>query len=115
MGARRDGIWRETGILDKFPAAGPKVVWRVPVGGGYSGPAVSDGRVFLTDFVTEKGGAPAGDPMKRPAIRGKERVLCFSQSDGKLLWSHEYDCPYSISYPAGPRCTPTVDGDRVYA
>jgi outer membrane protein assembly factor BamB len=115
MGPHRDDVWRETGILDKFPAAGPKVVWRMPVGGGYAGPAVAGGRVFVTDFVPANSAAvPANDPMKRPEIAGQERVLCFNEADGKLLWTHKYDCPYRISYPAGPRCTPTVDGDRVY-
>src|ERR1700751_1359447 len=46
LGPKRDGVWRETGILDKFPIEGPKVRWRHAVGGGYSGPAVADGRVF---------------------------------------------------------------------
>src|SRR5439155_305357 len=34
MGPQRDGVWRETGILEKFPEGGPKVLWRVPVRGG---------------------------------------------------------------------------------
>ncbi len=115
MGPNRDDVWRETGILDKFPVAGPKVVWRMPVGGGYAGPAVAGGRVFVSDFVPDNSAAvPPNDPMKRPEIAGKERTLCFNAADGKLLWTHAYDCPYRISYPAGPRCTPTVDGERVY-
>jgi hypothetical protein len=44
-GPRRDGIWREAGILERFPTEGPKLLWRAAIGGGYSGPAVSDGRV----------------------------------------------------------------------
>ena len=43
----RDGVWREKGILDKFPSGGPKVKWRAEVGAGYSGPAVAGGKVFL--------------------------------------------------------------------
>ena len=38
MGPKRDNVWRETGIVEKFPAGGPKVVWRARVAGGYSGP-----------------------------------------------------------------------------
>jgi outer membrane protein assembly factor BamB len=115
MGPGRDEVWRETGILDKFPEGGPKVKWRVSVHGGYAGPAVAAGRVFVTDFVTDSGDSTrAGDPSKRSPIKGKERVLCLQSADGKLLWKHVYDCDYAISYPAGPRCTPTVDGDRVY-
>ena len=37
LGPKRDGVWRETGILDRFPAGGPKVRWRTPVGMGYAG------------------------------------------------------------------------------
>jgi outer membrane protein assembly factor BamB len=38
----------------------------------------------------------------------------LDEASGEQLWMHQYDCPYSVSYPAGPRCTPTVDGPRVY-
>src|SRR4051812_11632028 len=41
MGEKRDNTWRETGVVEKFPAGGPKVVWRTPIAGGYAGPAVS--------------------------------------------------------------------------
>lgn len=53
MGPRRDNVWREEGILETFPAGGPKVLWRAEVRGGYAGPAVAGGRVFVTDFVPE--------------------------------------------------------------
>ena len=45
---------------------------------------------------------------------GTERVLCLDEATGKEIWKHEYPVTYGISYPAGPRCTPTVDGDLVY-
>ena len=51
LGPKRDGVWRETGILAKFPPGGPKVRWRAPVSEGYSGPAVADGKVYVTDRV----------------------------------------------------------------
>jgi outer membrane protein assembly factor BamB len=41
-------------------------------------------------------------------------VLCLDASTGAELWLHAYDCPYTISYPAGPRCTPTVADGAVY-
>jgi outer membrane protein assembly factor BamB len=41
-------------------------------------------------------------------------VLCLNATDGTELWKHEYPCPYQISYPAGPRCTPTVHEGKVY-
>src|SRR6266498_3243278 len=49
LGPQRDGVWRETGIVEKFTANGLKYRWRVPIGGGYSGPAVANGRVYLMD------------------------------------------------------------------
>ncbi|MCI0703337.1 MAG: PQQ-binding-like beta-propeller repeat protein, partial [Planctomycetia bacterium] len=51
MGPKRDNIWREAGILEKFPKGGPKVLWKAPVAGGYSGPAVVGDKVFVTDRV----------------------------------------------------------------
>ena len=53
MGPKRDNIWRETGLVEKFPKGGPKVLWRTPIGGGYAGPAVAGGKVFVTDFKTD--------------------------------------------------------------
>src|SRR5260370_38478942 len=54
-------------------------------------------------------------PMyRRKGIKGNERVLCFSADDGRLLWKHEYDCPYTVSYPLGPRTTPVVKDGKVY-
>src|SRR6516165_10207252 len=55
LGPQRDGVWRETGILDKFPKGGPKVRWRVAVGLGYAGPAVADGKVYVHDRVLADG------------------------------------------------------------
>jgi outer membrane protein assembly factor BamB len=112
LGPRRDGVWREKGLLEQFPKGGPKVVWRVKVEGGYSGPAVAGDRVFVTDYVTS--GDRTGNPAQRSELKGKERVLCFRARDGKFLWKHEYPCAYKISYPAGPRCTPTVHAGKVY-
>jgi outer membrane protein assembly factor BamB len=115
LGPKRDSIWRETGILAQFPAEGPKVLWRAKIAGGYAGPAVADGRVYVHDFVTSADARKLNNPNLRPKAEGTERVLCFDAGTGKPLWKHEYACSYHISYPAGPRCTPTVQGGKVYA
>ena len=112
LGPKRDGVWREQGTIDRFPAEGPKVKWRVPVGGGYAGAAVAAGRVFVMDRQ-EKGERPK-DAFDRNARPGIERVLCLNEKDGKEIWKHEYAVPYTVSYGSGPRVTPTVDGERVY-
>jgi outer membrane protein assembly factor BamB len=113
MGPKHDGVWREQGILDRFPAKGPKVVWRKPLGVGYSGPSVVGDRAYVMDRQR-----PGDGEKKNPVYKlgpGKERVLCLSAKDGALIWKHEYDCPYvKLGYPSGPRTTPLVEGDRVY-
>lgn len=115
LGPKRDGVWRETGIIEKFPAQGPKVLWRYPIGEGYSGPAVAAGRVFITDRVLDKGTTVPTDPFaKDQLIEGRERIICLDEASGNLLWKYEYVCPYQISYAAGPRTTPAVSNDKVY-
>ncbi len=113
MGPARDAIWRERGLTTSIPAAGLPVKWRVPVAGGYAGPAVAGGRVFLTDYVARAGELVNG-PNDRTVRAGTERVLCLDAATGGLLWKHEQDCAYSLSYASGPRCTPTVADGRVY-
>jgi outer membrane protein assembly factor BamB len=49
LGPTRDGVWQETGVVQTIPDGGLPIVWRVPVKGGYSGPAVVGNRVYLTD------------------------------------------------------------------
>jgi outer membrane protein assembly factor BamB len=114
LGPQRDGVWRETGLVTKFPDGGPKVLWRLPVGTGYSGPAVADSRVYVMDRErpVDENGKPARPT--RAGIPGKERILCCNAADGKVIWKHEYDCPYKVSYPTGPRTTPLIRDGRVY-
>ncbi|MBI3879262.1 MAG: PQQ-like beta-propeller repeat protein [Verrucomicrobia bacterium] len=104
-GAGRRGEWTETGIVEKFPASGLKASWRVPIRGGFTGPAVADGKVFVTDFLRGEGQG------------GTERAVCLDEKSGKLLWTREWPADYAglaRQYAFGPRATPTVDGDRVY-
>src|SRR5690348_8510730 len=115
LGPQRDSVWRETGIIEKFPAAGPPVRWRAQIGAGYSGPIVAQGRVYLTERRLAQDASNPADPFQRGSIRGGERVLCFNEADGQLLWKQEYDCPYTVSYPAGPRVAPLVNDGKVYS
>lgn len=112
MGPERDNVWRESGIVQEFPAGGPTVEWRVPVAGGYAGPAVANGKVYVTDYDAE--GAVKQDNFQRREFTGNERVLCLDAATGNELWKHEYPVKYVISYPSGPRCTPTVHEGKVY-
>lgn len=99
-GPRRDLVWRETGLVDALPAGELPRIWSQPIGAGYAGPAVANGRVFVAD---------------RDAERGLECVRCFDAAAGTPQWTHSYEAEYgAIGYPLGPRATPTVDGERVY-
>jgi outer membrane protein assembly factor BamB len=101
-GPTRDGEWTETGLVTKFDAPRLARKWSVAVGPGYSGPTVSNGRVFITDRQSEP--------------KQVERVHCFNESDGSSVWTHTYECPYvGIGYVAGPRASVTIDQDRAYA
>jgi outer membrane protein assembly factor BamB len=114
LGPQRDGVWRETGIIEKFSTNGAKYRWRIPIGGGYTGPAVAKGRVYVMDRQLAKGTSNPSSPWGRGEIPGNERVLCLNEADGKVVWQHEYDCPYTVSYASGPRVTPTVQDGKVY-
>lgn len=114
LGPKRDGVWRDTGIIDSFPKEGAKVVWRVPIGMGYTGPSVAEGKVYVMDRVLNDGVSQPTNAFSKGKLKGKERVQCHDERTGNLIWQHEYPADYAISYSAGPRCTPTVDGDCVY-
>ena len=102
-GKGRLGIWRETGVLQAFPTDGLKVRWRTPIKAGYAGPAVVDGRVFVTDWEPTSG------------MQGTERALALSEATGDILWIQDWAADYAgIQWEIGPGATPTVDDDRVY-
>jgi len=105
-GPHRDGNWDETGILESFPSEGLKIGWRQPVGGGWSSPVVVQGRVFVFDVE-----------LSKPSAR--ERLHCFEEKTGKVLWVYAYEEKYGEwSYVpergAGPTATPIVERDRIY-
>ncbi len=105
-GPTRDGTWTETGILEKFSSEGLKIRWKHPVGGGWASPVVSQGRAFVFDV----------DLVKPVA---KERLHCFDEKTGKVLWLFSYEEPYGDwayvpERGAGPTATPIVEGDRIY-
>lgn len=114
LGPRRDGVWREDGIIDTFPPGGPPVRWRTPIGAGYAGPSVAGPRVYLTDRVMPQGASLPANPFARGELPGTERILCLDDLTGTVIWKHEYDCPYRISYASGPRASPLIAGGNVY-
>lgn len=101
-GKNRDGVWTGDGIIEKFESPERKAIWTVPVGAGYSGPTVSNGRVYLTDRIE------IPDPT--------EGVLCFDEDTGKKIWEYRYDCVYErVGYPAGPRASVVIAGNLAFS
>jgi outer membrane protein assembly factor BamB len=106
-GPTRDGVWKETGLVESFPAdriddGKLKRRWRVEIGSGYNGPTVAGGRVFVMDRQTKP--------------KQTERVLAFAADTGKPLWTVEYECPYEkVSYTAGPRAAVSIADGLAYA
>jgi len=97
-GPRRDGISEEAHLVKSFPAAGPRVLWRVPVGEGYSHLAVAGGRIYT---LFDSG--------------GDEQLASFDAKTGKKLWTLRVDGKFGNDQGNGPRSTPTVDSGIVYA
>jgi len=94
-GKGRLGVWNETGVLQKFPQEGLKILWRTPVGMGYAGPSVANGRVFVLDFKE----------LKR--LQGTERAIALDEKTGKILWMQEWPMKRSL-----PRRLPSMAGSR---
>lgn len=114
LGPRRDDVWRERGIPQRFPTNGPTVRWRGSIGGSYSGPAVAAGRVFLLDRPAASDSSATQSSNPSPKTSREERVLCLDAETGNEIWGYAYPREYAIGYPEGPRTTPTVSGGRVY-
>ena len=112
-GPLRDGVWHESGVRSDMPTGELPVRWRVPAALGYAGPAVASGKVFLFEYE-KRTGEIKNNPGSRAKLEGLERLRCLNVETGKELWRHEYERQYNVSYPSGPRCTPTVNGERVY-
>lgn len=99
LGPTGDGKSTETGLLAKWPVEGPKVLWTLAVGTGYGIGSVSEGRFYQFDKV-----------------EGKARLQVVDAATGVEKWSFSYPSSYAdlYGYDDGPRCSPVLDGDRVY-
>jgi outer membrane protein assembly factor BamB len=99
LGPQGDGKSPETTLSLAWRDSGPRVVWHMQTGEGYSAPSISRGRLFLFHRV--------GDSA---------RLTCMKSETGEKIWQFEYNTDYEDLYgfSNGPRSTPVVDGDRVY-
>jgi len=100
-GPNADGISPEKGINKDWKAKPPKELWRAPLhdgggNGGFAGPSVADGKVFIVDHQ--------GD---------QDIVLAVGLADGKELWRFPYKEAAGYNY-GFTRATPTVSGGKVY-
>jgi outer membrane protein assembly factor BamB len=101
-GINRDGVWDETGIVGKFQSPKLPAKWSAPVGSGYSGPTVSNGKVYISDLLKE--------PTQT------EGILCFDEKTGLKIWEYRYPCKYTgVGYPAGPRTSVIVHNGKAYS
>jgi alcohol dehydrogenase (cytochrome c) len=100
-GPNRDGKSADTGLLKQWPENGPPLAWRVDtLGGGYSAPSITAGRIF--------GMSNRGD---------KEVVWALSEKDGSEIWVTPLGPAFrqqASQGREGPACTPTVEGERLY-
>ena len=95
-GPNRDGIYTETGLLRKWPASGPKLLWQYEtLGEGYTSAAVTSKGVYITGMINNNGNIFALD------------------TKGKLLWNKEYGPEWTDSHN-GVRSTPLVVNDKIY-
>lgn len=99
LGPTGDGKSSETGLDPNIWAPHPKILWTMPLGVSYGGPAIADGRLFQFD-----------------RFERTERLTCFEAESAREIWRWESLSDYNdmYGYNSGPRCAPVVDQDRVY-
>jgi outer membrane protein assembly factor BamB len=98
-GPNRDGVYSERAVLSSWPANGPPLLWRQPVGGGYASFAVADGRAFTIE-----------------QRRTNEVVAAYDVQSGRELWTNSWTAFFQEPMGGdGPRATPTWQDGRVFA
>jgi outer membrane protein assembly factor BamB len=99
LGPTADSKSSEKGILTRWPAEGPPLVFQLRLGSGYCMPAIAAGRLYSFDRVDDSA-----------------RLRCFDSRSDKLHWTFQYASDFTdlYGYDNGPRSSPVVDGDRVY-
>lgn len=99
LGPHGTGVSDETGLLDVWPEAGPKVIWEKKIGKGYSSPSTMEGRLVV-----------------HHRQRDRDVIDCLNEKDGTPIWSYEYETDYAdpYGYNNGPRCSPVLTKTRCY-
>ena len=98
-GPNRDGISAEKGLLKDWPSNGPPLAWKATgAGEGYSSFSTANGRLYTLG-----------------ARGGTEYVIAYDAASGRRLWETAHGQRFSNDRGDGPRATPTVEGDKLYA
>ena len=98
-GPNRDGISKETGLLKQWPTDGPPLAWKATgAGQGYSSLAIAGGRLYTMGLRANR-----------------EHIIAFDVTTGKEVWATPHGSAFRNDRGDGPRGTPTVDGERLYA
>ena len=100
LGPRRNMVSAETGLLKSFSSGGPKLVWELAKGTGYSSPTIADGKLLYLH-----------------RLANEERVECLDPETGQSYWSFAYPTDFSdrYGYNNGPRASAAIVDGRVYA
>jgi outer membrane protein assembly factor BamB len=98
-GPRRDAVCTETGLLQEWPKDGPPLRGKhTGLGSGYSTPSFADGKIFGMSY------------------RGNDEVIwCLDEATQKELWTRKIAAKGQVGFNEGPRSTPTIVGNRLYA
>ena len=97
LGPQRNGLSSETHLIDRWPANGPKEIFRVTGGVGMSGLAISRGRLIT---MVQK--------------EDRQFVIALDAATGKAQWQRDVAPEYRNQMGDGPRATPTISGDQVF-
>jgi outer membrane protein assembly factor BamB len=98
-GEQRDGVSKETGLLQEWPSSGPNKLWISDQAGlGYSGFTIQDGILFTMG-----------------AFDKSEYLLAFNANSGKKIWSLKVGELLTNGWGDGPRMSPSISGNKVYA
>jgi outer membrane protein assembly factor BamB len=97
LGPDRNGHSPEKALAKSWPKKGPKVLWSQPMGKGFAGVAIRDGKVYVLDRVDSK----------------TDVLRCFDLTNGKELWTYSNDDPGKFSFN-GSRTAPTVEDENIY-
>ena len=105
LGPTGDSKSPEKGLILPWPKTGPRIVWETELGISYGIGSVASGRFFQFDRFD-----------KRQGDAGIARLRCLNAETGEQIWAFEYKTGYRdhYGYNGGPRCSPIVDGNRVY-